>query len=368
MNKVQYWLIALAVASYNLSFSQNSYIKMDSAIIVGVKLLDEKKNNAKYISRNYKGKLIKYTPYNIQEFGLENGQIYRSLKIGGMDSLYFFEQLSSGLYNVYYLPKKISSTVFYITKNDSIPLTRLPKLRKEYMPFLREYVKNCPRALENVKHVRMTKSSMGRFFNDFENCANSHLPTVRFGLHMGINLVRFFPSAEDKLLSAVDFSNLSGYHVGLMVDFPIGKSNYSFSTAMTLYGYKGSTVFDQGEVTYDLVANQWRIAIPLLLRHTFYSMKTSPFIEGGSVLSGKVMDRTSLYSYHVNGDNIFINLNDTPIQDYQAGVSIGAGLISKYSSNLSLQFSFKYNKLFSLQKQRESLNVNQMFFSMGILF
>src|SRR5688572_9769045 len=205
MNKAKYCLTVIVVALFShCSVSQDSYIATDSSMNTGMKIMEGgAKDNAQFIRVNVNGKIVRYTPDNLQEYGLKDGGSFHSFNISsnGVEKGYFFERLFKGRYSIYYLPDNMGSSTFYITPNDTIPLAGIPREKDQYINFLVDYVRDCPLAVKNAAHIKMTKNGLVRFFMNYENCSKSHMARFRYGINAGMAIVKFTPGNNSGLLA-----------------------------------------------------------------------------------------------------------------------------------------------------------------------
>lgn len=374
MNKIEYWLTTIAlILSIQHAYSQTSFIATDSSVYTGEKIiLGTEYENALYIKvKDKKGEITTYTANDLLEYGLKNGQIYRSFNVGsdGKNERYFFLRLFKGKYNIYYLPGSIKTNNFYITTNDSLSLVAIPNNREAYLDFLKAYIDDCPQATENIEHVELTKNSLTRFFMDYQTCSNSYLPRLRFGYKMGISYNKLNPTGTAEILTKPDYQFNSDFFLGAFVDIPIGTSNYSLITSPSFNNYASSIAFESLDRTYDLIINEWRLNVPVLARLSFFNHRTVPFIETGPLYSVKLKGENTLFNYSTTGDNIYIELDEAPfIPTHQLGFSLGAGIILKYNSDYSFMFRAGFNKCYGIVKQKESLIVNDVSFTTGLMF
>ena len=157
-------LVILTVLPVTKGFTQ--YISFDTIAYSGVNLVEGTKiGNHKFIRVKTGNKIEKYTPYQLQGYGLKNGTVFKSLHIvnDNDSNKYFLERLSRGDFNVYYLKTKNGSN-FYLTSNDSLPLIRIPATIDSSRKFLKDYVGNCQYSRNALSHFKLSRNSLKRLF------------------------------------------------------------------------------------------------------------------------------------------------------------------------------------------------------------
>jgi hypothetical protein len=363
-------ILILSFIGCRVAFSQ-SYIKTDSVIETGLQFEWENREQHAQIIRQKKNDEIKqYTAADITEYGLKDGRVYRSLSIVPNGTKYFFQLLSTGKYNVYYLPASFLGDQYYIASDNNPTLTPLPGSRKLLRSALSEYVKGCGQALKNSRHVRKTNASLGRFFNDYEKCAQSYLPRPHIGLTFGVTFVKFKPREALPPVSSAKISRMNEISFGVFAEYPIRKSNISVATHPTIYNYNRWSYFASGENTHHLAFDVWRMSLPLIFRYTFLNKKMSPFVEAGPAVSYNLRENVRLYTYHRVDDNVFIQLEQPQdlIPKTQLGLTGGMGMIARQNSKHGVMLQCRVNKFYVVHHQHGSLKSNEIVLTAGILF
>lgn len=344
----------------------------DTSLVSGVKLLDGgPADNAKFIKVIVEDSTVTYTPYDLAGYRLKDGRVFQSFSVesNGSPGRFFLERIFKGRHALYQLQDE-KNELFFFRENDSSQLQVVPNDPAAYAKFFGSYVKNCPKSTSKLKHLRLTVNSLVRFFRDNENCSHHHLPRRRYGLIAGISLNEFVPQQKTGLLHSLVFQYHRGYFAGLFVDSPLGVSNYTLSVGATVHHFTGSATFeDANAFIYDLATNELRLDVPLLVKYSFYKGRTIPFIEGGLVYSRVINSETLFFRYEEKNNDIFIEV-DEPwfITGHQAGMSFAAGAVFKYSSKYSCQIKAGYSRLYSVEKRTDTLLVNELLFSLGLLF
>ena len=360
-------LILLNVFTHS-AIAQRGFVKTDSTVITGVRVLEgSPKENAQSIQVKSGTTIRRYTPSEATEYELKNGRQFQSLAINSKQ--YFFEHLSTGKYDVYYLPKTFTGSEFYISAGDSIPLTGLPTRQKEFRKALRSYVQDCPQALRNVRHVRMNRNSVGRLFDDYQTCRNRYLPRPHIGMTFGVVYPKLRTKVSWEPIMRAQYERQQNYFVGLFADMPIRRSNFSVAVEPTLYHSEGSDLFDYRGLTYLLTYDELRLALPVMIRYTLLGKKESPFIEFGPAILRNINGSEKLYTYQQEGSDIFVSVVDPPlIAPNQIGLTAGFGFLIRQNSACTIMFQCRANKFYVTNEQLGSLKSNEIMFTLGLLF
>lgn len=357
------------VIGSNAYSQRTDFIATDSTINSGVKLIKATpQKNARFIRvRDNKGTL-NYTPEDLQSYGFKNGQVFEShtLTMNGVQQNWFLRRVFKGKHSIYFLPVDKQKKLF-ILPHDSLPMQEIPK--QGLKEFLTKYVDDCEKSKINVRHVKLNENSIGRFFRDYQGCSSSSLPRVRYGFFAGLNVTGLSSNDADAVTSIPEYDQMVGFQVGFRVISPIGRSNFAFVTGPVFQNFKSSHEFEDNNRAYDLVINQSRLNLPLMLRYTFHKLKSNPFIELGPGYSKFLYGRNTLYSYETIDDNILIDIdeNSAAIAEDQVGFSAHAGAIINYDANLSISCKIGFKKWYAVNSS-ESLTVNQIALTLELLF
>ncbi|MEQ9373693.1 MAG: hypothetical protein RIG68_00800 [Imperialibacter sp.] len=370
MKKVAQFLMAVAFClTTHLSFSQQGYISTDSTLNTVEVIGGSAYENAQFIKVATKSGIVTYSPLELSEYRLNDGRVFHSFPttVSGEEVHLFFERIFHGRYMVYSLAIKHEATRYFITPADTVILHQLPD-GKQLASFLKQYVQDCPAALENTPFVKLSKNSLVRFFGDYDLCWDRYFPRFRYGVKGGLALTTLTAQKAGNLFSTADFHTAAGLSFGLEVHVPMGRTNMSFVTEPTFYHYKSSTLLSDSR-TYDLVTNQYRVNVPALFRYNAFNVKNVPFIELGPTYSRYLGGENLLFSYNTTDNDIFIGIEESSaIAKDQLGFTLNVGLMVKYDSKQTMTFQMGINNLYSVGKQSELLGVTQICFSAGLLF
>lgn len=332
-----------------LSFGQNEYFSTDSSTFAGIKLIDGGDLINSRICQVKKGeKTIKYTPYEVKEFGFKDGRVYISKEIQIADSSkrVFLERLNKGNTTLYYYKGRGIRT-FYIQK-DSTLFVEIPNQNnagKDYSKQLINLTKDCPNVLDACKLVSYNKKSLFKLISRYNKCELKPFPHFKYGLLIGYEFLKLIPSNEEiNDLAYFNYKPDGSFSIGLFLDNPISVSDFSLHNELLLskHGYSYNKLVDNKDL--DFVANFTTLNIPLLLRYAYPSNKIRPFINVGIKGTYFIKNKTLLYETTINETTIEINDTEitSMISDFQLGYVIGGGLEYKLNYKNSLFFEIRY--------------------------
>lgn len=371
MTAVRFIFVTIAISLLlSKGYGQrNNYIETDSTYLIGIRLIKEKpKINAQFIRVKKKNEVVEYKPNDLKGYGFKDGSIFESfeININNQKKSYFLEKIYSGSLNLYFLPID-SEKKYFIAQAGGTSLTELP--RRDIGESLLPIVGSCENSTSNTKWVSYTRGSLIRYFRNFDDCSKGSFPRFRFSLAVGSSFNRLSIKKSDNLLNTANHKYTSGLRVGFQAISPIGPSDFSFDTGLILDSYRSSTVFNTRDKTYDLVINQLRISIPIMLRYTFHSLRSSPFISIGSKYSRNISGKNILFSYQYSQDNIIIDTEEANfIAENQLGFSFQSGLIIKYDNHYSVLLHAAFDRTFSVLESEGRINVNQFMVGLGLMF
>jgi hypothetical protein len=339
------------------SFEQNCYYEGNGAKSIGVKIVDLGDRMNSRICMVKKGKKeLRFTPYEIDEYGFSDGRVYKAKNIRISDSVQrvFLLQLSKGDINLYYLREKHLKT-FFIQK-DSSELIELPEKKDaKDSAFFRDNLvgitAGCPAVTDAIKVVSYNKNSMGKLFRRYNHCILRPFPFLRFGLLAGYGWTIPDPSAIG--LTAMDeffFGYEGRYILGLFADKPILMSDFSMHLELTYnkYAFANNEIIDNRDL--DFVANVSSLGMPVLLRYSYPSNRIRPFVNAGGYLSWNLKNENNLYEATVNHTLVEIAeiRENSLISKYMGGLALGAGFEYRLNFRRSLFIDFRYNRLYGL--------------------
>ena len=349
-------LLALALLlSALIVKGQSEYFSTDIKTSYGVKLVDGGDLiNSQLCQVKTGNKIVKYSPYEVQEYGLKNGRVYIARKINSADSskMVFLERLYNGKTTLYYY--RGSGIKIYFIEKDSTVFIEIPKKadsKKHYSEVLSNYTADCPNVSSVCKLVSYSKKSISKLISRYDNCELKPFPHFRYGLLMGYEVSKLIASDEhDEYLEYFDFDYEGSPSIGIFLDNPVLASDFSVHMELLFSKHAFSYYNLTGNRELDFVANLSVVNVPLFVRYTYPSNKIRPFINLGPIGSYIVKNETLLFETILSENAIEINVpkqSASMISDFQAGGVIGSGLEYKLNYKNSLFFELRYINQFS---------------------
>jgi len=336
-----------------VSFGQNSYFLKNESTSLGINLeVENEVENSKFCNVYLGDSLVKYTPYEVSEYGFEHGDVYLSkdILLNGEKKRVFLKRLCEGKMTLYYYRDKKLRTFFI--ENDSSLLIELPKkdsANKNFRMNLLTFTNDCPFVENCIPFVEYRKHSLTKFIKRYNDCEDRTFKYFRYGLTLGYGYAGLIQSSstENSIIKNFDLKYDGGITWGLFGDLPILNSNFSLHTELFYSKYVYSYSKLMGDVDKDLVINVSSIKMPIMIRYKMTGRKLSPFLNAGAIFARNVQLDEILYEATITDKIIQINEN----RDYsfipvnQLGYTAGTGLEYRLNARNSLFFELRYSKL-----------------------
>jgi len=359
-------------------YAQNEFYSIGSTISTGIKLVDGGDiGNSRFCQVKKGDEVIKYSPFEVKEFGFKDGRIYLSKDIQISDSVQkvFLEQLVIGHTKLYYYRGK-NLRMFFIEK-DSTLLVELPKRNEDgdigFRDNLQNITSDCQNVNEAVKFVGYNKKHLTELITRYNKCIYKPYPFFKYGMSLGYETTRLVPSPgiKNEYISQLDFTYTGGVTIGFFADIPVSLSNFSLHTE--LYYSKHGFSYNQliGNKDIDFVANISSLKLPVLIRYVYPNLlnKIRPFINAGGIAGYNFKKNGSIYEATITQTKVEINdvLETTLIDKNQIGYAVGGGIEFKLNNRNHLFFELRYNKLYC-SSNSVSMNNSEFHFITGINF
>jgi len=325
----------------------------DSANITGLKIVDNGDYlNSQYCAAEKDKKIINYFPYEVNEYGFNDGRIYVSKKIEIDNTVerVFLLRLVNDKTSLYYYKGK-NLTTFFLEK-DSTTFIELPKYnlnnqKNDFHKDLAEWTSGCPYIQDATKLVSYNKKSMTKLIKNFNSCKPLPFPIFRYGILFGIGTNKLENYSSD----IFDYKYQTAYIPGIFIDYPLDMSNFSLHT--DLFYEKNDYNYSYNQPSYDInmMVNTTSINMPVLIRYTYPSMKLRPFVNAGFIFTYNIINNSKLITSTPSNhsDIVGTNIDENPrISKSQIGLAIGCGVEYKLNYKHSLFIEFRSNNIFSL--------------------
>lgn len=341
---------------------QTSFVEFDSITYGGATLIDGGDRINSSVCQIKKGEeILKYSPEQVNRYGLSDGRIYVSKEIHVNDTSVqrvFLEQLIKDKTTLYYYKGKSLKT-FFIEKDSTLfmELRKNDNLnhRNSFHDNLFNFASDCRNVSDASKLVTYNRRALSEFIQRYNNCDSKPFPFFKYGFILGYGLTKVSPASSTDLdyLYHINFKYDPGYILGLFIDCPILVSDISFHSEF-LYSKNGySYSLDNSGDIIDLVINTTSLSIPVLIRYTLPTLKTQPFFEFGGIYTYNVRNEGIELESSKNNDVITV-LNasyNTLVPDRQIGYSFGGGIQFSLRYRNILTLGLRYSKLYRISEQ-----------------
>lgn len=368
MNKHQVFFTLLFSLFVQIVCGQKTdYIATDTTLNSGVILIPgSPSENAKWIRVQGKGRLFKYYPDQILEYGLRNGTIYKSkqITIDGKEKTVFLERLEDGQVKLYFFSEAGTRTFFI--EEDNKGLTEISK--DNYQEHLSNYASDFDGAATQVKFTKYNRGSLSRLVEIFNEKQSRPLPFNRVGITAGLSRTNLKVRSDNanQPLNRIGFTPSSSFNIGVFGDFPILMSDFSVNTGINISSASYSVNSSGLDSDVDLLIDFTTINIPIMIRYTWPFMNLRPFLNIGITYSYHSNKSSDLYETTFNQNEILINRSDESlITDSMWGTTVGAGIQKRLRERNIVSVEAR---LHQLKGQRGQLNKNQFEFLLGYSF
>jgi hypothetical protein len=371
-NNMKQFSILIIVFIFTIPvFGQRGYYITDSTISVGIELINLGISNSYFCSVRKGNDVVKYSPCEVSGYGFNGGQVYKAfdIVIDKKRERYFFEQMVKGNINLYNLRLKGGINKYYILPNDSANLQELILNKTELQSLISNFIGNCSDAAQNLKYLKPNKYSLKRYLNYLNSCSNYPYPKVQYGFIIGIAGTQFYPIDKSSTYAIPNYNSDISFTISTFIDIPILSSNLSFNPEIYYKGNHYSKTFSNSNESFDLIMNYSSLSFPLLFKYSFLRDGNIPFILFGPIYSRVIKNKATLYKYEIHDNDIFIEINDSPIiQKNMGGFSIGGGIILDSEKKYKWFGEVRCNYLFNLNSKEKNFNLGEFSINTGILF
>lgn len=339
-----------------VSSGQHSYLLKKDSSTLGINLQVENEiENSKFCNVLIGDKLVKYTPYEVEEYGFQNGDVYfsKDILLNGEKKRVFLKRLYEGKMSLYCYREKGLKT-FFIEK-DSSSLMELPKkdkVNKDFHNHLLTLTADCANVKDVIPLVSYTNHSLIELVKRYNRCDKSPFLHFRYGLTMGFGFTTLKKTSalENYSMNYFDLKSVGNFKGGVFAEFPIYSSKYKFYTELyySKYSYSDNQIVEDKEK--DLFIHFSSIKMPIMIRYEMSGTKIRPFINAGTLLAKNFDIEDRIFDV-TKKDNVYIlDLISHPsfISNYQYGFCAGAGLEYPLTERNSLFFELRLNKLLNI--------------------
>ncbi|MFB6342897.1 hypothetical protein ACE1ET_14310 [Saccharicrinis sp. FJH62] len=364
----------LLVISSLLANAQISYFITDSSTSYAINLLNGNDIiNSTYCRVKEGNHIIKYTAYQVKEYGFEDGRVYIAKDIHLNDSVkrVFLERLVNGKTSLYFY--KDSNNRLFFTEKDSVLncIYKTNEKRNDYKNELGNLISDCHINSENYKLVKYNKKSLSKFFTGYNQCKIQNYPFLKYGFFLGriTTSPTLNANNEDEIFKNFNVSSANSLYGGFFADLPINQSNFSLLLSLGYYesAYSGSSKSES--TIYDMLIEQNTLRLPILLRYTLPTKRIKAYANAGLSLSNNLKNETTIYKSEISGSIIEFDFptNQKLMAANLYGFAYGGGIQYHINYRRIIFIEVRYNKEFSFGSA-SLLGKNSLEFITGINF
>lgn len=355
-------------------FGQVNYYQKDSSVYMNVELLSGNDlRNSRFCQLMDDGRLISFNPYEVSEYGFEDGRVYisKEIQIAGSPERVFLERLVNGSTALYYYRGE-NIKLFFLEK-DTLGLVELPKYEagtgKSYKDNLLEITDDCSGAKKAVRVASYSKTALTNYFKRYYS--GQFFPQFKYGLFIGGEAAKLIAvkSNENAEISQLDFLHDPGFSFGFFLDYPLLMSNYSFHSEVfySQHGFSSQKSVQNKDIFF--IANVSTLSLPVLIRYSLPTKRIQPFFNAGGIFSYNMNNENFIYETLISENIIEGNMieESTLISNYQMGYSVGGGLESRFGFKNTLFLELRYNHQMGMPRTG-SLNTSTVNILTGIGF
>jgi hypothetical protein len=347
---------------------------IDSVKTVGVDLIESsEKNNAKYCLVGRHHRTFKYGPDKVIEYAFKGGKTYVSKEVSHENTQVrvFMERIYKGKFSIFYLNYERRKE-FYVDKGDGDLIRLIPSLKdpNNYRKQLGELTADCQKLLSASETINYNKKALEKFGLAYENCSFTKFRKIKFGISGGLDLSKPIMAVNDhNILDRMVFSYDQSYIIGLFLDIPISESYFSLHSELMFSRHSYSYNLKETPFEFDLFGLNSTVSLPLMLKYEYDQNAYQPFFNFGLTAAYHFQNDSELYSSLISGEFITIDkvIGDNLINDFQTGLSLGAGISRSITDKISVFIEARYNRFFGFNSAAY-MNIDELMLLAGIRF
>lgn len=331
----------------------NYYIK-DGNVVIGGQFVDGgDKENSRHCQIKERNEIIQLSPYDISEYGFNDGRTYYSMKIVLNDTVkkVFLFKMLAGKTNLFFY-KSEHGSLFYLTGKDSV-LRKIPdkgsKDSVSFHDFLVNYMQDCPSAKSGARRVTYSSKGLKRLVNTYNDCKPIYTPRFKYGLVAELEFKKLLIPERTFFESRIrEFNFNSEFKVlpGIFVDIPLFASDISLHSELSVFKDIYSYTLTNGLKKLYYVGNATGTNIPVLIRYMLPLLKARPYINiGGSYTYQWNVNSNMLSSNSINETtvNVYLEQYTPKISNHVIGWIVGTGMELPLTNKNSLFMELRYN-------------------------
>jgi len=342
-----------------LGIAQSDYILIDSTLHVGVSMINQgtNENSRSCVLQKKNGETIRYSPDQVKEYGLKNGNKYISFTIqeNGQAKTSFFQVFRSPYITLYYLPSNQNSSHFFYADQGTDSIIALPNDRKVFQEMMKKSISGNPDAQKNTTYLHLKKGNIGAFMEYLDKNETFYFPHASFGIMSGYKSTVVSMVANAEKFTKNLRINTKSIPLGIFADFPINRGRVSVHPEVWFSTLHVSQDFEYNGIAYLLKGDYSYFSFPLLIRYTRTKKHTSPYFQFGPVLSVTGKDKTQITSANISAT---YNNRDM-LKKNMAGFNVGTGIVFHRRKAISFGAEVRYSRLYNLKRNYQFNNFQE---------
>ncbi|MDD5508517.1 MAG: porin family protein [Bacteroidales bacterium] len=367
-------LVVLLAFPFLLS-GQKGYYVNDTLMNYGVKLVDLGAiSNARYCRvKTLQGKVMQFSPDEVSEYGFLHGKTFCSKTVCREDSVYrvFMERLVKDSTSLYFYRDRGIRT--YYLESDSIWEELKNKDGTQHQSYrlqLNHFTSDCPEVADAVRLAGYRKKPLTELMNRYNQCISKPFPVMKLGIRAGYESCKLRPHGTiPDYLEEMEIDPDGGFIIGISIENPIAVSRFSVVTAIRYSMHQYSSEYYSSNADYYFTAKFSAISLPLTFRYTFPYQPFRPYIDAGILAAYNTGYEQQVYqALHQDG---IISIDDIAdysfVDEFQAGLTVGCGLIYDLDYRKAFFLEFNLDELFEFSSLN-TFNRSAFSFALGFMF
>lgn len=371
--KTKYIFLVFVLSISFSSFSQTDFIFVTAKAKYAAVIVNQGSiQNAKICKTSTSGMERTYRPSEIFGYMFQNGIKYYSKSILISDSIHqvFLETLIEGTVNLYYFRDNNSKRFFIQSKGEEL-FEIYPKEKGKKLDFdesLNGLLTDCDQIIKQKDLVRFTRRGLKTFVSYYNNCSPESIFALRYGVSLGYGMIKQSPRTKNTEIKLLDFGYSEAANFGFFIEHPLYISNFHLHLDVFFLKQTYWENYSSSEKEIDFVANVYSLNAPLIIRYISPNKKVRPFYNVGISFTYNFKKEESFsWVRYSNENSVYINYPDNQfVSDFQAGITLGAGLEYRIKPSFSIFGELRYNLLYGNPK--ESFTTKYIHLNVGVKF
>jgi len=360
-------------------YAQTDYYDTYTSIHYGSKLKDGGSNeNARFCQVKTESNIVRYSPYEVKEYGFSDGRVYqaRDIQVGDSVRRVFLERLVTNGLRLYFYQGS-HYRIFYLEKDSGhlIPLPKRDNQDREinYKEILSNNTRECDILKEYLYLINYHARPLTTYVEAYNTCEAKEFPYFKYGFMVGyVNTRLLIPSnVALEFLKDSEIKADGSFTFSLFTDFPIGKKGLSVHPEIQ-YTRNNFDYYRINSLHEAMMAiNTSCITLPLMARYTMLasSAKFRPYLNAGGTFSWLIKNETTVLETALIDQGVVIEkYSQADIMTRQYfGYITGIGLQMKFRHRINLYAELRYGNSYAVTNN-SFLNKGEFYVLTGLNF